>query len=81
MTNKTMNKKERFCDVDNIVEWRHIITALLALVSMSGQGQVTDTLTVGMELRVQDVIGTNKFMYECETPTEELIVTGTGTWV
>ena len=26
-----MNKKERFCDVDNIVEWRHIITALLAL--------------------------------------------------
>ena len=27
-----MNKKERFCDVDNIVEWRHIITALLALV-------------------------------------------------
>ena len=34
-----MNKKERFCDVDNIVEWRHIITALLALVAMTGQGQ------------------------------------------
>ena len=27
-----MNKKERFCDVDNIVEWRHIITALFAFV-------------------------------------------------
>ena len=26
-----MNKKERFCDVDNIAEWRHIFTALLAL--------------------------------------------------
>ena len=26
-----MNKKERFCDVDNIVEWHHIITAQLAL--------------------------------------------------
>ena len=35
-----MNKKERFCDVDNIVDWRHIITALLALVAMAGQGQV-----------------------------------------
>ena len=35
-----MNKKERFCDVDNIVEWRHIITALLVLVAMTGQGQV-----------------------------------------
>ena len=34
-----MNKKERFCDVDNIVEWRHIITALLALVAMAGQAQ------------------------------------------
>ena len=29
-----MNKKERFCDVDNIVEWLHIITILLALVSI-----------------------------------------------
>ena len=35
-----MNKKERFCDVDNILEWRHIITVLLALVAMAGQGQV-----------------------------------------
>ena len=26
-----MNKKERFCDVDSIVEWRQIITALLVL--------------------------------------------------
>ena len=34
-----MNKKEWFCDVDNIVEWRHIITALLALVAMTGQAQ------------------------------------------
>ena len=36
-----MNKKERFCDVDNIVERRHIITALLALVTMAGQAQDT----------------------------------------
>ena len=45
-----MNKKERFCDVlalqasraraDNIVEWRHIIIALLALVVMTGHAQV-----------------------------------------
>ena len=54
-----MNKKERFFDVDNIVEWRHIITALLALVTLAGQAQVhyrlegnigrldvTDTLSV-----------------------------------
>ena len=54
-----MNKKERFCDVDNIVEWRHIITILLALVAVTGQAQVhyrlegnicrpdvTDTLSV-----------------------------------
>ena len=50
---------------------RTIITILLALVAMTGHGQITDTLTIGMELRVQDVIGTNKFMYECEAPTEE----------
>ena len=36
-----MNKKERFCDVDNIVEWRHIITALLALIAMLGQAKKT----------------------------------------
>ena len=30
-----MNKKERFCDVDNIVEWRHIITILLVLVAVA----------------------------------------------
>ena len=41
-----MNKKERFCDVDNIVEWRHIITALLALVAMTGQAQSTKTATI-----------------------------------
>ena len=35
-----MNKKESFYNVDNIVEWRHIITALCALVAMAGQGQV-----------------------------------------
>ena len=30
-----INKKERFCDVDNIVEWRHIITILIVLVLSS----------------------------------------------
>ena len=39
-----------------------IITALLALVAMTGHGQITDTLTIGMELRVQDVIGGNTFL-------------------
>ena len=48
-----MNKKERFCDVlalqatkgraDNIVEWRTIIIALLALVVMTGKGQDVNT--------------------------------------
>ena len=47
-----MNKKERSCDVlalqatkgraDNIVEWRHIITALLALVSLTASAAVPD---------------------------------------
>ena len=27
-----MNKKKRFCDVDNIVEWRHIIIVMLAII-------------------------------------------------
>ena len=36
-----MNKKERFGYADNIVEWRHIITALLALVAMTGWAQTT----------------------------------------
>ena len=43
-----MNKKERFCDVDNIVEWRHIITALLTLVSMAASSQqvmLADSIT------------------------------------
>ena len=51
-----VNKKERFCDVDNIVEWRHIITILLTLAAMAGQAQVkchvegtleTDAIAVG----------------------------------
>ena len=40
-----MNKKEKFCDVDNIVEWRHIITLLLALATMTAQGQTDSTKT------------------------------------
>ena len=47
-----MNKKERFCGVDNIVEWRHIITALLALVAMTGQGQVKS----GLDLCLRDEV-------------------------
>ena len=45
-----------------------IITILLALVAMVGQAQTTDTIAIGMELRVQDFIGTSKFMYKCEIP-------------
>ena len=47
-----MNKKERFCGVDNIVEWRHIITALLALVAMAGQAQVKS----GLDLCLRDEV-------------------------
>ena len=41
-----MKKKERFCDVNNIVEWCHIIIALLALVAMTGWAQSTKTAFV-----------------------------------
>ena len=40
-----MNKKKRFCDVDNIMEWRHIITLLLALATLTAQGQTDSTKT------------------------------------
>ena len=36
-----MNKKERVCDVDNIVEWRHVITILLAFIVVSGRAQTS----------------------------------------
>jgi len=36
-----MNKKERVCDVDNIVEWRHIIAILLAVIVVSGRAQTS----------------------------------------
>ena len=39
-----MNKKERFCDVDNIVEWRHIITALLAVIAFTANATVPDSI-------------------------------------
>ena len=49
-----MKKKERFCDVNNIVEWRHIITALLALVAMMGQAQAfTHSEDVGIGACIQ----------------------------
>ena len=44
-----------------------IITALLALVVMAGQGQTTDTLCVGMEMKLQNVTSTNVFMMHRET--------------
>ena len=49
-----MNKKERVCDVDNIVEWRHVITILLALVAVAGQAQTSFDLGEGC-LNVIDV--------------------------
>ena len=36
-----MNKKKRVCDVDNIVEWRHVITILLAVIVVSGRAQTS----------------------------------------
>ena len=44
-----------------------IITALFALVALAGQGQTTDTLRVGMEMKLQNVISTNVFMMPKET--------------
>ena len=44
-----------------------IITALLALVAMTGHGQTTDTIRVGMEMKLQNVISTNVFMMHRET--------------
>ena len=64
-----MNKKERFCDVDNIVEWRHIITALLALVAMTGQGQIKCHVEGTLET---DAWGDEIFI--CEAGTDLRIV-------
>ena len=44
-----------------------IITALLALVALSGHSQTTDTLSIGMEMKLQNVISTNVFMMHKET--------------
>ena len=44
-----MNKKERFCDVDKIVEWRHIITTLLVLVSLGASAQLESVKELSMK--------------------------------
>ena len=49
-----MNKKERVCDVDNIVEWRHVITILLALVTMVGQAQTKTATITGYSPALKD---------------------------
>ena len=36
-----------------------IIIALLALIASAGQGQTTDTLRLGMEMKLQNAIGTS----------------------
>ena len=51
---RTMNKK-------------FIITAMLALVWVAGLGQTTDTIRIGMEMKLQNVISTNVFMMHRET--------------
>ena len=61
-----MYKKERFCDVDNIVEWRHIITAfpsiarlpvafLLALVALTGWAQNKYTIHGNFEKVLEQI--------------------------
>ena len=40
---------------------------MLALVALSGHGQTTDTLSIGMEMKLQNVISTNVFMMHKET--------------
>ena len=49
-----MNKKERFCDVDNIVEWRHIITILLVLVIISGNSNSSHCFTQTKQYTLSD---------------------------
>lgn len=85
-----MNKKERFCGVDTIVEWHHIITALLALVAMAGQAQeaffFTDSAVVrGRIVDYSPTMGfqnlaaqvTDVFTGELKTVTAEIREDGT----
>ena len=44
-----------------------IITALLALFTLAGQAQTTDTIRVGMEMKLQNEISTNVFLMHRET--------------
>ena len=44
-----------------------IITTLLALFTLAGQGQTTDTLRVGMEMKLQNEISTSVFLRHRET--------------
>jgi len=44
-----------------------IITTLLALVSLSGHGQTTDTIRIGMEMKLQNEISTSVFLRHRET--------------
>ena len=51
---------------------RNIIACfLVVLTTLTAIGQNTNTITIGMEHRVQNVIGTNIFMYKCGFPNEE----------
>lgn len=52
---------------------RNIITCLLlTLATINATAQKSDTLTVSMELKVQNVVGTDVFMYKCQTPITDL---------
>ena len=52
---------------------RNLITCLLLiLATINATAQKSDTLTVSMELKVQNVVGTDVFMYKCQTPITDL---------
>ena len=52
---------------------RNLITCLLlTLATINATAQKSDTLTVSMELKVQNVVGTDVFMYKCQTPITDL---------
>ncbi len=58
--------------INKIRKDRNIIACFLVfLTTLTAIGQNTNTITIGMEHRVQNVIGTNIFMYKCGFPNEE----------
>ena len=50
----------------------NIILTFLVGLTLTATAQTADTLTAAMELRLQNVIGSDVFMAECPTPSNEI---------